>query len=81
MKVFFPTLVTNYNNHKVKFNPKEIDSISLSKLIKNAVVIDFWSEKELPKGRELMSLRRVSEELAAHNPKVVIGKSHVLISA
>lgn len=77
----FPTLKSNYNSHNVKCNPKEIDSITLSEDINNAVVIDFWSEKELPYGRELQSLRRISEDLAAHDSSVVIGKSHVLISA
>lgn len=77
----FPTLISNYNRHLVRNNQKEIDNIRLSNTIKNAIEIDFWSEKELPAGRGLQSLRRISEALAAIDPSVVIGKSHVLISA
>ncbi len=78
---YFPTLISNYNCHVVCNNRKEIDNIRLSNMINNAIEIDFWSEKELPAGRELQSLRRISEGLAAIDPSVVIRKSHVLISA
>lgn len=77
---YFSTLQANYNNHLVLINPKEIDSIQLSKTKANTIVFDFWSEKELPVGRELQSLRRISEDLAAFDHSVVVGKSHVLIS-
>ena len=77
---YFPTLIYNYNQHVVSYNPKEIDRITLSKVKKNTIVFDFWSEKKLPVGRELQSLRRVSEDLAAYDSTVVIGKSHVFVS-
>ena len=77
---YFPTLKANYNNHPVPINPKEIDSIRLSETEENTIVFDFWSEKKLPVGRELQSLRRISEDLAAFDHSVVTGKSHVLIS-
>lgn len=78
---YFPVLQANYNNHVVAFNPKQIGSIRLSNTKANTIVIDFWSEKKLPAGRELQSLRRVSEDLAAYDKTVVIGKSHVLVSS
>lgn len=78
---YFPLLKKHYNNHIVSYNPKEIDNISLSPNKENVIVFDFWSEKELPAGRELQSLRRISEDLASYDVSVVIGKSHVLISA
>ena len=77
---YFPTLIRNYNNHIVTHNPKEIDSICLSISNTNIIIFDFWSEKQLPRGRELQSLRRVSEDLACYDKSLVIGKSHVLIS-
>lgn len=77
---YFPTLMRNYNNHIVSYNPKEIDSICLSESNADTIIFDFWSEKELPRGRELQSLRRVSEDLAYYDKTLVIGKSHVLIS-
>lgn len=77
---YFPTLIANYNSHVVSVNPKEIDSIRLSKTKDNTIVFGFWSEKKLPVGRELQSLRRISEDLAAFDHSVVIGKSHVLVS-
>lgn len=77
---YFPTLISNYNQHVVSLNPKEIDHITLSKVKKNTIVFDFWSEKKLPVGRELQSLRRVSEDLAAYDSTVIIRKSHVFVS-
>lgn len=78
---YFPTLIANYNRHVVRTNPKEIDSIRLSDTRANTIIFDFWSEKQLPSGRELQSLRRVSEDLAAYDKTIVIGESRVLISA
>lgn len=69
---YFPTLKVNYNNHLVPINPKEIDSIRLSETEENAIVFDFWSEKKLPIGRELQSLRRISEDLVAFDRSVVL---------
>lgn len=77
----FPSLKKAFNNHTVKNNPKEIDNIYLSNVVNNGIVFDFWTEKKLPLGRELQSLRRISEELANIDPAIVTGKSHVLISA
>lgn len=77
----FPKLIKTYNSHTVKFNPKEIGSITLSETVDNAIDITFGSEKPLPKGRELQSLRRLSEGLALYDSTVVTQKSHVLISA
>lgn len=77
---YFPTLKANYNKHIVSFNPKEIDSIRISDTNNSTIIFDFWSEKKLPIGRELQSLRRISEDLASYDNAVVIGKSHVLIS-
>ncbi len=78
---YFPSLRRGFNNHTVKNNPKEIDDIYLSEDVDNGIVFDFWSEKELPAGRELQSMRRISEKLADIDSSIVIGKSHVLISA
>lgn len=38
---YFQTLRENYNNHIVSFNPKEIDSISLSKTKDNTIIFNF----------------------------------------
>ena len=78
---YFPSLKRGFNNHTVKNNPKEIDDIYLSDDVDNCIVFDFWSEKELPSGRELQSMRRISEKLADIDSSIVIGKSHVLVSA
>lgn len=78
---YFPSLKREFNNHTVKNNPKEIDDIYLSEDIDNGIVFDFWSEKELPSDRELQSMRRISEKLADIDSSIVIGKSHVLVSA
>ena len=78
---YFPSLKRGINNHTVKNNPKEIDDIYLSDDVDNCIVFDFWSEKELPSGRELQSMRRISEKLADIDSSIVIGKSHVLVSA
>ena len=78
---YFPILKRGFNNHTVKNNPKEIDDIYLSDDVDNCIVFDFWSEKELPSGRELQSMRRISEKLADIDSSIVIGKSHVLVSA
>lgn len=69
----------NYNAHTVKDNPKEIDTISIAK--NDIMSVSFWTEKPLPVGREVQSLRRLSQEMAKTNPSFVIGKSHVLCSA
>lgn len=78
---YFPDLMSEFNNHIIKNNPKEIDNIYLSEEIDNCIVFDFWSEKELTAGRELQSMRRISEKMADIDSSVVIGKSHVLVSA
>lgn len=75
-----PNWKSNYNNRKVKNNPKEIESITCS-TAGNTFEIIFWSEKPLPAGREVQSLRRLSEDIAATYPEIVTHKSHVLISA
>lgn len=78
---YFPSLKRCFNNHTIKNNPKEIYDIYLSDDIENGIVFDFWTEKELPAGHELKSMRRISERLADIDSSIVIGKSHVLISA
>lgn len=78
---YFPSLKSGFNNHTVKNNPKEIDNIYLSEEIDNCIVFDFWSEEELSAGRELQSMRRISEKMADIDSSIVTGKSHVLVSA
>jgi hypothetical protein len=73
-------LKSTFNGHTVKKNPKKIDDIYLSEDVDNGIVFDFWSEKELPAGRELQSMRRISEMLTKIDSSIVTGKSHVLIS-
>lgn len=74
----FPDIVGRFNAHKVR-NQKRIESMEL--LPQNAVAFVFWTEKPLRAGRELQSLRRVSEALAGYDPAIVTGKSRVLVSA
>ena len=78
---YFQCLRREFNNHTVKKNPKEIDDIYLSEDVDNGIVFDFWSEKELSSRRELQSMRRISEKLAAIDSSIIIGKSHVFVSA
>lgn len=77
---YFASIKRGFNNHTVRNNPKKIDNIYLSEDVDNGIVFDFWSEKELPSGRELQSMRRISEKLADINSSIVMGKSHVLVS-
>lgn len=77
---YFSILKAAYNKHIVRQNPKVIDDISLSKKVKNGIVFDFWSEKKLHSGRELQSMKRISESLVYIDPSVVVGKSRVLVS-
>ena len=76
----FTELMHIFNNRKLD-NPKKIEDISLSDKVSGGIVFDFWTEKKLPSGRELQSMRRISQELAKIDPSLVVGKSHVLISA
>lgn len=76
----FSRLICSFNNRKMD-NPKEIEAIYLSDKVPGGIVFDFWTEKKLPTGRELQSMRRISQELAKIDPSLVVGKSHVLISA
>lgn len=76
----FTELMHIFNNRKLD-NPKKIEDISLSDKVSGGIVFDFWTEKKLPSGRELQSMRRISQELAKLDPSLVVGKSHVLISA
>jgi hypothetical protein len=73
-------LKSDFNGHTVKRNRKEIDDIYLSKDVANGIVFDFWSEKALPAGRELQSMRRISKMLADIDSSIVTRKTHVLIS-
>lgn len=73
---YIPKWKSNYNLHIVKDNPKEIKSIVMTK--NNTMLVEVWTEKPLPKGREVQSLRRLSQEMANTNPNFVVGKSHVL---
>ena len=69
-----------FNNRKLD-NSKKIEDISLSDKVPGGIVFDFWTEEKLPSGRELQSMRRISQELAKLDLSLVVGKSHVLISA
>lgn len=79
-KPHFTKLMDIFNNRKLD-NSKKIEDISLSDKVPGGIVFDFWTEKKLPSGRELQSMRRISLELAKLDPSLVVGKSHVLISA
>lgn len=79
-KPHFTKLMDIFNNRKLD-NSKKIEDISLSDKVPGGIVFDFWTEKKLPSGRELQSMRRISQELAKLDPSLVVGKSHVLISA
>ena len=76
----FTELMHLFNNRKLD-NPKKIEDISLSDKVPGGIVFDFWTEEKLRSGRELQSMRRISQELAKLDPSLVVGKSHVLISA
>lgn len=78
----FDDIKDGYNSHKVR-HPKEIDSIKRSDTEgeENIILIDLWTEDPLPAGRELQSVRRVSEALAGYDKTIVVPKSHVLVSA
>lgn len=80
-EIYFTKLKTKFNAHTVKDNPKYISKLYLSETVDNGIVFEFWTEKPLPTGRELQSMRRISEELAKIDHSIVIGKSHVLIAA
>lgn len=75
----FDDIKDGYNKHKVR-HPKEIDSIELSDKEDNVILIDLWTEEELPAGRELQSARRISEAFAEYDKSIVIPKSRVLVS-
>lgn len=78
---YFNDIKKSFNSRKVT-NQKEIVSIKISNIKGegNVILIDLLTEKPLPSGRELLSVRRVSEALAGYDASIVVPKSHVLIS-
>lgn len=79
-KPHFTKLMDIFNNRKLD-NLRRLKISAYRTKFPVELFLISGSEEKLRSGRELQSMRIISQELAKLDPSLVVGKSHVLISA